>query len=116
MWFVIGGVVLGLLWWADIEPVARLPWGWLLLPFVLAAVWWTVADATGMTRRRAQDKMDKRKVARRERDMKALGLDVRQAQRVRVLRDPARRPPPAPPAPAQKGASADETPRRDPRP
>jgi small Trp-rich protein len=120
MWFLGAGVVLALLWWADIDPVAKLHWGWIVLPFALAAVWWAVADATGMTQRRAIDKMEKRKVARRERDMKALGLDVRQSERVRVLWDPARKSAPPAPVPApgvKKGdAPAAEAPRRDPRP
>jgi small Trp-rich protein len=116
MWFLVGGIVLLVLWWAEIGPVAHLHWGWVLLPFVLAAVWWAVADAVGFTQRRAIDKMEARKIARRERDMKALGLDVRQSERVRVMRDPRRRPEP-PPSPPPKAAAEPpaEPPRRDPR-
>jgi small Trp-rich protein len=86
MGFLIVGLLLGALYLAGIGPVASWHWGWILLPFALAAVWWTVMDASGTTMRRAMRKMDERKVARRERDMKALGLDVRSDQRVRAMR------------------------------
>ena len=94
MGFLIVGLLLGALHLAGIGPVAAWHWGWILLPFALAAVWWTVMDASGTTMRRAMRKMDERKVARRERDMKALGLDVRSDQRVRAMRGGAARPDP----------------------
>jgi small Trp-rich protein len=116
MWFLVGGLVLLGLWMAEIGPVAQLHWVWVMLPFLLAAVWWAVADSTGLTKRREERKMEERKVARRQRDMEALGLNVHRERRVRVIRDAARRanapaadaaPPPAKPA---------DPPRRDPRP
>ena len=82
---------------------------WILLPFGLAVVWWAVSDATGLTQRRAIDKMEARKQQRRERDMKALGLDVRRDRRIRVLKDSSRKAPPPPPPP-----TGDVT-RRDPK-
>jgi small Trp-rich protein len=109
MWFLIVGVLMGALYLAGIEPVSNWHWGWVLLPFGLAAVWWAFADATGMTQRRAIDKMEARKVARRQRDMEALGLNVRRERRVKVIRDTAERSKPkAPPA-------DDDTVRREPR-
>jgi small Trp-rich protein len=117
MWFLIGGLVLLGLWMAEIGPVAQLHWGWVMLPFVLAAVWWAIADSTGLTKQREERKMEERKVARRQRDMEALGLNVRREKRVRVIRDAARRATAqaaadAPPPPAKP----DDPPRRDPRP
>ena len=38
---------------------------WLLLPFGGAVVWWTFADNSGLTQRRAVEKMERRKVERR---------------------------------------------------
>lgn len=91
MGFLIAGVLLLLMYWAGIEPVASWHWGWIALPFALAALWWAIADATGITQRRAMDKLEARKVARRQRDMEALGLNARRERRITVIRDAARR-------------------------
>jgi small Trp-rich protein len=106
MAFLIVGVLLLVMKIAEFGPVAELGWLWVLLPFGLAVVWWAFADSTGLTQRRAMDKMDQRKQQRRERDMAALGLDVRRERRVRVLKDAARKAAAPPPA---------DSPRRDPK-
>jgi len=82
---------------AEVGPVAEWSWFIVLAPFALAVIWWAIADSTGFTQRRAIDRMEDRKRERRERDMKALGLDVRRDRRIRVLKDSARKaaPPPA---------------------
>lgn len=107
MWFLIAGVLLGLLYLGDVNPVASWHWGWILLPFGLAALWWAIADGTGFTQRRAIDKMEARKVARRQRDMEALGLNVRREKRVRVIRNAAER--------AKAAKKSPETERDEPR-
>ena len=112
MWFLIGGVLLLVLKMADIDPVSGLSWVVVLAPFGLAVLWWMFADSSGLTQRRAINKMEERKRQRRERDMKALGLDVRRDTRVRVMRDSASRRNPPPPPPDNKPPA----PRRDPRP
>ncbi|MFY9512247.1 MAG: TIGR04438 family Trp-rich protein [Rubrivivax sp.] len=110
MWFLIAGLVLGALYLGDVSPVAGWHWGWILLPFGLAALWWAVADATGFTQRRAIDKMELKKETRRQRDMEALGLNVRRERRVKVIRDAADR------AKEQAArAGSDEEERREPR-
>jgi small Trp-rich protein len=83
MAFLILGVVLLVLKVAEFGPVAEWSWLWVLLPFGLAAAWWAFADATGMTQRRAMQRMDERKEQRRQRSMEHLGLDVRRDQRLR---------------------------------
>jgi small Trp-rich protein len=112
MWLVVGGVVLVLLWFLEIGPLASLAWGWLCVPFVLAVVWWSVADSMGLTQRAAVRKLEARKIARRQRDMEALGLTARREKRsIKVLRDQRRDEeanPPASPSPADPA-------RRDPR-
>ena len=111
MWFLIVGVLLLVLKIAEVGFFVDLGWVWVLAPFGLAVAWWAFADSSGLTQRRAIEKMEVRKRDRRERDMKALGLDVRRETRVRVIRDSASRrdaPPPAPPPP-------EAPPRRDPR-
>jgi small Trp-rich protein len=103
MGFLIVGVILLGMKLAEFGPVADWSLWWVLLPFVLAVLWWSFADNSGLTQRRAMDKMDERKRARRERDMKALGLDVHRDRRIRVLRD-SNRPNAPPPAPAPEPA------------
>lgn len=50
-------------------------WAWVIVlsPFVLAFAWWALADATGLTQRKAMESLDARKAARREQQMEALG-------------------------------------------
>lgn len=95
MWFLVVGLVLLTLKMAEIGPVAEWSWMWVLLPFGLALLWWAIADTFGITQRRSMDKLAARQAARRERDMKALGLDVRRDKRIRVLRDSSRQVPPS---------------------
>jgi small Trp-rich protein len=106
MWFLIVGVILLVMKLAEFGPVADWAVWWVLLPFLLAVLWWLFADRSGLTQRRAMDKMEEKKRQRRERDMKALGLDVRRDRRIRVLRE-SRGPNVAPPPP--------EPPPREPR-
>lgn len=71
------GIVLLLLKTFDVAPVAG--WSWLLVlsPFALAVAWWAWADWSGYTKRRAMEKMDKRRTDRIERQRDALGLGTR---------------------------------------
>ena len=95
---LIVGVLLLVMKLAEFGPGADLSWWWVLAPFAVAAFWWAFADSSGLTQRRAIEKMEQRKQQRRERDMKALGLDVHRDRRVRVMRDSGSRPKAAPPA------------------
>ena len=80
MAFVLVGVVLIVCHLAGWGPMAQ--WTWALtgdlwkfcLPFVLAALWWGWADASGLTKRRAMLRDDENKARRRERNIAALGL------------------------------------------
>ena len=78
MLFVVVGVVLVALKWAEFGPVGQWDWWWVLLPFALAVVWWAIADSTGLTKRREMDKMDDRKKERRRKHLAALGLNPRE--------------------------------------
>ena len=78
MYFLGLGCVLLLLKLVAIEPVAQWPWWWVLLPFGLAAAWWTWADASGYSKRKAMEREEKRRDERRERAKRALqGQDKR---------------------------------------
>jgi small Trp-rich protein len=91
MWLMLLGLALGVLYLAGVEPVASWHWAWVLAPFGGAVLWWTFADNSGLTQRRAIEKMEQRKLERRERDMEALGLNVRRETQIKVIRDTADR-------------------------
>jgi small Trp-rich protein len=77
---------------AEWGPFAEWSWWIVLAPFALAVAWWQFSDSTGLTQKRAMDKMESRKVQRRERAMDALGLDNRRERQVtRARQDAARR-------------------------
>lgn len=75
--FLIVGTILVLLKLLEVDPVSGWSWLWILLPFGLAVLWWAYADSSGLTQRRAIRRMEEKKVARRERDIEALGMSVR---------------------------------------
>jgi small Trp-rich protein len=118
MAFMILGLLLVAMKLAEFGPVAA--WGWtgVLLPFGLAAVWWAIADKTGITRRRAMRKMDERKEQRRQRSLEQLGLGIRSSARGGKPAEPVAARPDHKPAsrPDQKPASRPAAPeRREPR-
>ncbi len=115
MWLVVVGVVLVVLYALDVSPVAGWAWGWLLVPFAAAAAWWQFSDSTGLTQRKAIDKMERRKVERRDRALEALGLDHRREKQVaRAREDAAERRTTADPTQVDRSASEDPAQRRDP--
>jgi small Trp-rich protein len=75
MWFVVLGVLLIALKFAEISFVAGWSWWAVLSPFAAAAVWWAYADASGFTKRREMDKLEEKKLERRRANMEALGID-----------------------------------------
>ena len=74
MWLVVVGVLAVVLKLAGVGFFAGLAWWWVLAPFAAAAVWWQVADSTGITQRDAMARADKRAADRRESQFEALGL------------------------------------------
>lgn len=109
MAFLIVGLALLAMKMAKYGPVAGWAWHWVLLPFALAIAWWTFADKTGLTKRRAMQKMDRRKADRRQRSLEQLGLGTRGTPPAPKRSAPpaSRTDPPAPRTPEPK--------RRDPR-
>ncbi len=81
MWFIVVGVLLLLMKVAEVGPVADLSWWWVLAPFGVAVVWWEFADKTGYTQRKAMDRLDERKEARRQEAMSKLGTSDKQRRR-----------------------------------
>jgi small Trp-rich protein len=74
MYFLGIGLVLLLMKYLEIDPVAAWSWMWVLAPFGLAAVWWAYADWSGYSKKKAMDKMDQRKADRIEKQRQAMGL------------------------------------------
>ena len=81
MYLLVLGIVLLLLKYLEIGPVAGLSWWWVLTPFALAVVWWAWADASGYTKRKEMEQEDKRVAARRQRTKDALSSTSQQKRR-----------------------------------
>ena len=71
------GLVLALLKYLEIGPVAAWSWWWVLSPFAITTLWWAWADSTGYTKRKAMEKMDQRKQDRINTHKEALGIQPR---------------------------------------
>lgn len=81
MYFLGLGVVLLLLKYLEIGPLADWSWWWTLTPFVLAVLWWTWADASGYTKRKAMEIEEKRMKDRRDRTKSALDANYKNKKR-----------------------------------
>ena len=77
MYFLLLGLALLLLKFFQLTSVAQWSWWLVLLPFALAALWWTWADMSGYTKRGEVSKMDERKKNRIHRLNQSLGLGSR---------------------------------------
>ncbi len=77
MYFLILGVILLLLKYLEIGPVAAWSWWTVLAPFGLAVLWWAWADWSGYTKRKAMEKEDAKKIARINKAKEAMGQGVR---------------------------------------
>ncbi|ADX45463.1 TIGR04438 family Trp-rich protein [Paracidovorax avenae] len=71
------GILLVVLKYLEIGPVAQWSWWWVLSPFAVTAAWWAWADATGYTKRRAMEKIDQRRQDRIDRHKEAMGVKPR---------------------------------------
>jgi small Trp-rich protein len=83
MAFLILGILLLAMKLAEYGPVAAWSWWLVLLPFGLAVLWWGFADSVGLTQRRAMEKMEQKKIDRRNRNLEALGMGPRPGSRGR---------------------------------
>ena len=68
------GIILLLMKYLDIDPVVGWSWWIVLAPFALAVAWWTWADASGYTRRKAMEREDQRRLDRINKQRDAMGL------------------------------------------
>jgi small Trp-rich protein len=75
------GLVLLLLKYLAIGPVALWSWWLVLTPFALAVAWWSWADASGYTKKKAMEQDDKRRDERRARTKEALDANYQKHRR-----------------------------------
>ncbi|MBX3654408.1 MAG: TIGR04438 family Trp-rich protein [Ramlibacter sp.] len=81
MYFLGIGIVLLLLKYLEIGPVATFSWWLVLSPFALAVAWWTYADASGYTKRKAVEKENAKKQARIDKQRENLGMAATKKRR-----------------------------------
>ncbi len=75
MYLLALGLILLVLKYLEVGPVAAWSWWWVLAPFALAVAWWAWADASGYTKRKAMQREDARREARRDRTKEAIGTN-----------------------------------------
>ena len=74
MLFLGIGLVLLALKYLEIDPVAAWSWWVVLSPFGLAVAWWSWADWSGYTKKKAMDRENARKQARLDKQRDAIGI------------------------------------------
>lgn len=67
------GVILMVMKYLEIGPVAVWEWWVVLAPFGLATIWWIWADASGYTKKKAMQVEQARVKARIDRNREAMG-------------------------------------------
>ena len=75
------GIILLALKYLEIGPVAEWSWWVVLSPFAAAAAWWTWADWSGYTKRKAVDRENARKQARLDKNREQLGLGPKRTRK-----------------------------------
>jgi small Trp-rich protein len=73
MYFLGVGIILLVLKYLEIGPVALWSWWLVLAPFGLAVLWWSWADWSGYTKRKAVEREEARKQARINKSRVAMG-------------------------------------------
>ena len=87
MWFVALGVLAVVLKLFGFTAVAEWSWWAVLSPFAAAALWWTIADILGFTRRDALRRQEKKVHARRQEQLESLGLSTKSGLDSKAPRD-----------------------------
>ena len=74
MYLLLLGIAALTLKYLEIGFVATLSWWIVLAPFALAVAWWSWADSSGYTKRKAMEREEDRKKVRIEKQRASLGL------------------------------------------
>lgn len=73
MWLVWFGVVLWLLWYFDIGYFGQMSGWWLVVPFVMAFIWFEVFEKRlGLDKKAAHDELQKTKKERIKRNLEQM--------------------------------------------
>lgn len=64
MYFLVLGLLLVALKLLGLEPVGEWSWWGVLLPFPLASLWWVISDLSGLTKKRAVEREEARRIQR----------------------------------------------------
>jgi small Trp-rich protein len=75
------GIILLLMKYLEVGPVGDWSWWVVLAPFALAVAWWTWADWSGYTKRKAVDRENERKQARIDKNREQLGIGNKRARK-----------------------------------
>ena len=81
MYFLGLGLILLALKSLGLGAVANWPWWLVLLPFVLAVLWWTWADWSGHTKKKTMERENRRRDERIERNRVAMGTPKKGGKR-----------------------------------
>ena len=74
MLFLGLGIILLAMKYFEIGPVAMWPYWAVLIPFGLAVAWWSWADWSGYTKKKAVQRENARKQARIDKSRESLGI------------------------------------------
>ena len=77
MLFLGIGIILLALKYFEIGPVAAWDWWVVLAPFGLAVAWWTWADWSGYTKKKAVERENAKRQARIDKSKESLGIKTR---------------------------------------
>ena len=77
MYFLGLGLLLLVMKYLEFGVVAGWDWWVVLSPFALAVLWWTWADWSGYTKRKAMEKEDARRQSRIDGNRDALGTSLK---------------------------------------
>jgi small Trp-rich protein len=77
MYFLVIGIVLLAMKYLEMGPVATWSWFVVLAPFALAVAWWTWADYSGYTKKKAVERENAKKQARIDKNKEALGIKTK---------------------------------------
>ena len=74
MLFLGVGILLLAMKVLEIDPVVAWPWWGVLLPFGLAVAWWSWADWSGYTKKKAMQRENDKRQARIDKSRSSMGL------------------------------------------
>lgn len=84
MYFLGIGLVMLAMKYLEMDPVAQWSWVVVLAPFGLAVAWWSWADASGYTKKKAMQRMEEKRIARINKNKDAIGtLNLRDKKKKR---------------------------------